>query len=85
MPLIKNVSVKLYFINVVEIQLLKKYKAYIYVFSEKKAVQIFNFIYIEYLILIKEDKNISFKFIYFFSVNELHILCNYFDLSLVKN
>ena len=44
-----------------------------------------DFMYIEHLIFIKEDKNVSFKSIYFLSVNELYVLHNYLNLSLVKD
>ena len=81
---IQNVSIELYSTEVVKIQLLKKYKDYADVFSEKKTDKMSDFMYIEHLILIKKGKNVLFKSIYLLSVNELHILCNYLDLSLIK-
>ena len=43
-----------------------------------------DFMHIEHLILIEKDKNILFESIYPLSANELHILHNYLDLSLIK-
>ena len=43
-----------------------------------------DFIHIEHLIFIKEDKDVSFKSIYSLSANKLYILHNYLDLSLIK-
>ena len=43
-----------------------------------------DFVHIEHSIFIKKDKNVSFKSIYSLSANELYVLCNYFNLSLVK-
>ena len=43
-----------------------------------------NFVYIEYLILIEEDKDVLFESIYSFSINELYVLCDYLNLSLIK-
>ena len=44
-----------------------------------------NFVHIEYLIFIEKDKNVSFESIYSLSANELHILHNYLNLSLIKD
>ena len=84
MPLIQNVSIELYSTEVIKIQLLKKYKDYTDVFSEEETDKMSNFMHIEHLIFIKEDKNVSFKSIYSLSVNELYVLHNYLDLSLAK-
>ena len=54
-------------------------------FSEKKTAKISDFIYIEYLIFIKKDKNILFKSIYSLFMNELYVLYNYFNLSFIKD
>ena len=83
-PFIQNVSIELYSTDTVKIQLPKKYKDYADVFSEEETAKISNFIYIEHLILIKKDKNVSFKSIYSLSINKLHILHNYLNLSLIK-
>ena len=40
--------------------------------------------YIEYLIFIEKDKDVLFESIYSLSVNELYVLCNYLNLSLIK-
>ena len=85
MPLIQNVSIELYSTEVIKIQLLKKYKDYTDVFSEKKTNKMSNFVHIEHLIFIKKDKNVLFKSIYSLSANKLHILYNYLNLSLVKS
>ena len=82
--LIQNVSIELYSTEVIKIQLLKKYKDYTDVFSEEKADKMPDFMHIEHLIFIKKDKDILFEPIYSFSVNELCVLCNYLDLSLIK-
>ena len=83
-PLIQNAGIELYSTEVIKIQLLKKYKDYTNVFSEEKTDKMPDFVYIEHLIFIKKDKNVLFKSIYSLSVNELHILCDYLNLSLVK-
>ena len=69
----------------IKIQLLKKYKDYTNVFSEEKADKMSNFMHIEYLIFIEKGKNVLFKSIYLLSVNELYVLHNYLNLSLVKS
>ena len=81
---IQNAGIELYSTEAVKIQLLKKYKDYTDVFSEEETDKMPDFVHIEHLILIKEDKNVSFKPIYPLSANELHILHNYLDLSLIK-
>ena len=43
-----------------------------------------DFMYIEHLISIKKDKDVLFRSIYPLSANELHVLHNYLDLSLIK-
>ena len=44
-----------------------------------------NFMYIEHLIFIKKDKDVSFRSIYSLSANELYILHNYLNLSFIKD
>ena len=83
-PFMQNAGIELYSTEVIKIQLLKKYEDYADIFSEKKTDKMSDFMYIEHLILIKKGKNVLFKSIYLLSVNELHILCNYLDLSLIK-
>ena len=83
--LIWNAGIELYSTEVIKIQLLKKYKDYADIFSEEKADKMSNFVHIEHLIFIKKSKNVSFRSIYSFSANELCILCNYLNLSLVKS
>ena len=80
----QNAGIKLYSTEAVKIQLLKEYEDYADIFSEEKTDKMSDFVHIKHLILIEEGKNVSFKSIYLLSVNELHILCNYLDLSLVK-
>ena len=80
-----NAGIELYFTEAVKIQLLKEYKDYANVFSEKKANKMSDFMCIEHLIFIKKDKNVLFESIYSFSMNELCVLCNYLDLSLIKS
>ena len=81
---IQNINVELYFTEAVKIQLLKKYKDYTDVFSEKKTNKMSDFMYIEHLIFIKKGKDVLFKSIYSLSANELYILHNYLNLSLIK-
>ena len=81
----QNAGIELYSTEAVKIQLLKKYKDYADVFSEKKTDKMSDFMYIEHLILIKKDKNVSFRSIYSLSANELYILHNYLNLSLIKS
>ena len=80
----QNAGIELYSTEAVKIQLLKKYKDYADVFSEKKTDKMSDFVHIEHLIFIKKDKNVSFRSIYSLSANKLHILHNYLDLSLAK-
>ena len=82
--LMQNADIELYSTEAVKIQLLKEYEDYADMFSEKKADKMSNFVYIEYLISIEEGKNVSFKSIYLLSANELYILHNYLNLSLIK-
>ena len=44
-----------------------------------------DFMHIEHLIFIEKGKDILFKSIYSLSVNELYVLCDYLDLSLIKD
>ena len=83
-PFMWNVSIELYSTEAVKIQLLKKYKDYADVFSEKKTDKMSDFMYIEHLIFIKKGKDILFKSIYSLSMNELCVLCNYLNLSFIK-
>ena len=80
----QNAGIKLYSTEAIKIQLLKKYEDYTNVFSEKETDKMPNFVYIEHLILIKEDKDVLFRSIYSLSVNELYILHNYLNLSFAK-
>ena len=80
----QNAGIELYSTEAVKIQLLKKYKDYTDVFSEEKTDKMSDFMYIEYLILIKKDKDVLFESIYSLSANELYVLHNYLDLSLTK-
>ena len=80
----QNAGIELYSTEAVKIQLLKEYKDYINVFSEEETDKMSNFVHIEYLIFIEKDKNVLFESIYSLSVNELHILYNYLNLSLIK-
>ena len=83
--LIQNVDIELYSTEAIKIQLLKKYKDYADIFSEKKTDKMSDFVHIEHLIFIKKDKNVSFKSIYSLFANELYVLYNYLDLSLTKD
>ena len=83
-PLMQNAGIELYSTEAVKIQLLKEYKDYVNMFSEEEADKMPDFMYIEHSILIEKDKNVSFKSIYLLSANELYILHNYLDLSLIK-
>ena len=84
MPFMQNAGIELYSIEVIKIQLSKEYKDYTDVFSEKETDKMSDFVHIEHLILIKKDKNVLFRSIYSLSMNELYILCDYLDLSLIK-
>ena len=79
-----NVGVELYSTEVIKIQLLKKYKDYVNVFSEEKTDKMSDFVYIEHLIFIEKDKDVLFRSIYSLSANELYVLHNYLNLSLIK-
>ena len=81
----QNADIELYFTEAVKIQLLKKYEDYTNIFSEEKADKISDFMHIEHLILIKKDKDVLFESIYSFSANKLYVLCNYLNLSLIKD
>ena len=80
----QNADIELYSTEAVKIQLLKKYKDYADIFSEKEADKMPDFMHIEHLIFIKKGKDVLFKSIYPLSANELYILYNYLDLSLIK-
>ena len=82
--LIQNADIELYSTEAVKIQLLKEYKDYTDVFSEEKTDKMPNFVHIKHLIFIKKGKNVSFRSIYSLSANELCVLHNYLNLSLIK-
>ena len=66
-------------------QYMNDLKPHLYdVFSEEKADKMSNFVHIEHLIFIKKDKDVLFRSIYSLSANELYVLHNYLNLSLVK-
>ena len=69
----------------IKIQLLKEYKDYVNVFSEEEADKMSDFVYVEHLIFIEEGKDVLFESIYSFSANELCVLCDYLNLSLIKS
>ena len=81
----QNAGIELYSTEAVEIQLLKEYEDYANVFSEEEADKMSDFMCVEYLIPIKKDKNVLFESIYLLSANELYILHNYLNLSLIKD
>ena len=81
----QNAGIELYSTEVVKIQLLKKYKDYADIFSEEKTDKMPDFVHIEHLIFIEEDKNVLFKPIYLLSANELHVLYDYLNLSFIKD
>ena len=81
----QNAGIELYSTEVIKIQLLKEYKDYANMFSEEKTDKMSDFVHIEHLILIKKGKDVLFESIYSFSANELHVLHNYLNLSLIKD
>ena len=81
----QNAGIELYSTEVIKIQLLKEYKDYADVFSEEEADKMPDFMHIEHLIFIEEGKNILFEPIYSLSANELCVLRDYLDLSLIKS
>ena len=83
-PSMQNAGIELYSTEAVKIQLLKKYKDYTNIFSEEETDKMSDFMHIEHSIFIKKDKNVLFRSIYSLSANELHILHDYLDLSLIK-
>ena len=52
-------------------QLLKELKDYINIFLKENTAKLSNNTYIKHAILIKKDKKILYKFIYFLFVNKL--------------
>ena len=81
----QNAGIELYSTEVIKIQLLKEYKDYADVFLKMETDKMPDFVHIEHLISIEEGKNVPFKSIYPLSANELCILHDYLNLSLIKN
>ncbi len=66
-------------------QLLKELKNYINIFSEENAAKLSNNTCVKHVILIKKDKKILYKLIYFLFVNELWVLYKYLESSIIKD
>jgi len=56
---------------VITIQLLKELEDYVNIFSEENAAKLSNNTRVKHAILIKKDKKILYKLIYFLFANEL--------------
>jgi len=70
---------------VITVQLLKELKDYANIFSEENTVKLLDNIYIEHTILIKKDKKILYKLIYFLSINKLQVLRKYLESNIIKD
>jgi hypothetical protein len=69
---------------VAEVQLLKEYKNYADVFSEKNALKLPDFTRVEHTISIEEGKEVLFSSIYSLLANKLRVLREYLKSSLAK-
>jgi hypothetical protein len=66
------------------VQLLKEYKNYADVFSEKNALKLPDFTCVEHTISIEEGKEVLFSSIYSLLANKLRVLREYLKSSLAK-
>ena len=82
---IQYYSIDIYFTEVITVQLLKELKDYANIFSEENTVKLLDNIYIEHTILIKKDKKILYKLIYFLSINKLQVLRKYLESNIIKD
>jgi len=64
---------------------LKELEDYTNIFSEENTAKLFNNIYVKHTILIKKDKKILYRLIYFLFINELQVLYKYFKSSIIKD
>jgi len=64
---------------------LKELKDYINIFLEENAAKLFDNIYVKHVILIKKDKKILYKSIYFLSANKLRVLYKYLESKIIKD
>ena len=67
----ENACINLYFINVIKLQLLKKYKDYADMFSKKKTIKFLDLTRVKYAIFIVKDVEVLYKLIYKLSKNKL--------------
>jgi len=67
------------------VQLLKEFKDYINIFLKENTTKLFNNIYVKHIILIKKDKKMLYKLIYFLSINKLRILREYLESNIIKD
>ncbi len=69
--LVQHYFIDLYFTEVITVQLSKELKDYANIFLEKNTAKLSDNIYIKHTILIKKDKKILYRSIYFLSANKL--------------
>ncbi len=66
-------------------QLLKELEDYTDIFLEENAAKLSDNIYIKHTILIKKDKKMLYRLIYFLFVNKLRVLRKYLKSSMIKD
>jgi len=70
---------------VITVQLLKELEDYTDIFLEENAAKLSDNIYIKHTILIKKDKKMLYRLIYFLFVNKLRVLRKYLKSSMIKD
>ncbi len=66
-------------------QLLKELENYINIFLEKNTAKLFDNMCVKHAILIKKDKKILYRFIYFLFTNKLRVLRKYLKNNIIKD
>ncbi len=69
----------------ITVQLLKELEDYINIFSEENTAKLSNNTRVKHAILIKKDKKMLYKLIYFLSANKLRVLRKYLKSSMIKD
>ncbi len=69
----------------ITVQLLKELEDYTDIFLEENAAKLSDNIYIKHTILIKKDKKMLYRLIYFLFVNKLRVLRKYLKSSMIKD
>ena len=65
-------------------QLLKELKDYIDIFLEENTAKLFDNMRVKHAILIKKDKKMLYRLIYFLFINKLRVLREYLKSSMIK-